>query len=374
MSNGIAYGSCIWCSPWKDTAQLNYWNTDTRNLMLSKLKTIASMADGIRCDMSHCILNNNINSKWGTVLNARGYTMPSSEFWAWAIPQVKSSYPGTIFLAETYDQLDNLVTDGFDYVYEKTLLDKLKACNLDDIRSWITTSQSHSYWLHSAHFTENHDEDRAAAAFSYECTQANCGGYPDCCSGICPSSGYPSCYDGNHCGASSTTCCTCDTCPGRARANAAATVTMTLPGMRFYWQDQWNGYENKLEVHMRRSKSETPWAFSTAHYSKLNGIVKDTAFTSGTWNYAVVNGTSDCWRLMAWRWNYNNSAKRLVVINYSDTQGSGYVVVPDVTGSSTVTITELFSGTQYSRSAPDMRSTGLNVIIPCWSAQIFQYP
>jgi hypothetical protein len=35
------------------------------------------------------------------------------------------------------------------------------------------------------------------------------------------------------------------------RANAAALVCMTLPGLRFYFMDQMNGFKNRLAVHMR---------------------------------------------------------------------------------------------------------------------------
>jgi len=42
---------------WKDTVQWNYWNTDTRILLKSFVKKIASMSDGIRCDMAMIIIN-----------------------------------------------------------------------------------------------------------------------------------------------------------------------------------------------------------------------------------------------------------------------------------------------------------------------------
>ncbi len=35
------------------------------------------------------------------------------------------------------------------------------------------------------------------------------------------------------------------------RADAAAMLTYTLPGMRFYYMWQFEGYKNKLDVHLR---------------------------------------------------------------------------------------------------------------------------
>ena len=69
-TNGVAFGNMYGSSPWtyvpllaflhnfaRDVCQLNYWNNDTRTLMLDKLMIIAEYADAIRCDMAYIILN-----------------------------------------------------------------------------------------------------------------------------------------------------------------------------------------------------------------------------------------------------------------------------------------------------------------------------
>jgi hypothetical protein len=78
---------------------------------------------------------------------------------------------------------------------------------------------------------------------------------------------------------------------------------------------------------------------------------------------------------MAWRWADDAGNKRLVVINFSDTEGWGNVVVPDASAPSgdNLTITELFSGIQYVRSASQMRTTGLVCGVAPFSAQVFDY-
>ncbi len=68
--------------------------------------------------------------------------------------------------------------------------------------------------------------------------------------------------------------------------------------------------------------------------------------------------------------------QRLCVINYSDTDGSGSVIVSNAQappGTDNLTITELLSGQSYVRSASQMRNSGLFVIVPPWYAQIFSY-
>jgi hypothetical protein len=40
---------------------------------------------------------------WNKELSSWGYTRPAQEFWATAIATVKQAYPGTLFLAEVYN-------------------------------------------------------------------------------------------------------------------------------------------------------------------------------------------------------------------------------------------------------------------------------
>ena len=59
-------GGDVYNSGWTDTVQLNYWNSATREAQISTLKSIASLADYIRCDMSMDILNDLIERAWGS--------------------------------------------------------------------------------------------------------------------------------------------------------------------------------------------------------------------------------------------------------------------------------------------------------------------
>jgi glycosidase len=327
LPNGIAFGSPGWGQPWTDTAQFNYWNPEFVTHQINVLLKIASFADYIRCDMAFLLLNSQISANWAWTLNTWGYTQPSDEFWHAAIQQVKQQYPQLKFLAEVYDPwTQELQDNGFDFTYDKTLYDHLAAGNLDDIRGYIT-SRSLAYHQHTARFVENHDEPRAASYFG-----------------------------------------------SNWRADAAALVTMTLPGMRFYFQGQRDGYRNKLDVHLRRAAPESAVSAVQQMYAQLTAITAHEVF-QGQWQYQNVFGTSTAWRLMAWTWSTNDH-KRLVVVNYSDTQGEGRVILSDaapVNGNDTIAVTELFSGITYYRSAKDLRTNGLYVIVNQWWAQIFSY-
>lgn len=327
MPSGIAYGSDGY-GPWKDTAQYNYWNPDTRAARIKELFYVASLADAIRCDMAYLAINNLFGQTWGSQLASWGFSRPATEFWADAISAVKSVYPNVVFLAEVYSPWQgDLQAQGFDYTYDKALYDLITSDDLDNVRGHISGS-SVSYLTHSAHFVANHDEERAAAHFG-----------------------------------------------GWTQANAAALIMYTIPGMRFYWMGDFEGYKAKLAVQLRRESWEPVHNATEQFYATLLPIVTADVFNKGTWTYLAVSGSNSDWRLMAWRWEYNNQ-KRLCVINYSDTAGSGSVIVSNAQappGTDNLTITELLSGQSYVRSASQMRNSGLFVIVPPWYAQIFSY-
>jgi len=88
----------------------------------------------------------------------------------------------------------------------------------------------------------------------------------------------------------------------------------------------------------------------------------------------VIN-SNDNWRLLAWKWNYNDD-KVLCLINYSTQTGSGAVLLSDAmprNGNDTIPVTELFTSTVYWRSAQQIRSQGLYVVIDAFATQFFKY-
>jgi len=329
LPNGIAYGSnCPNCGAWTDTAQFNYWNQQLRKERITELLKVASLSDAIRCDMAFLLLNDQIQQNWGTQLSSWGYSRPSTEWWSDSIAAVKKQYPNIIFLAEVYDPFQSTLQSlGFDYTYDKNLYDKLGNGNLDDIRNWIS-SNSLQFLSHSAHFISNHDEPRAPSFF-----------------------GSP------------------------FRANAAALITFTIPGMRFYWMWQFNGFSNRLDIHLRREEPEPVVDYVESFYETFLPVVMDDVFKYGQWTYLNVFGSDDSWRLIAYTWQYGNK-KRLCVLNYSDTQGSGKIIVPNaepVNGNDTISVTDLLSGDVFYRSASNMKTDGLFVVVNQWYGQIFEY-
>ncbi|MDE6397339.1 MAG: alpha-amylase, partial [Muribaculaceae bacterium] len=147
---------------WYETVKLNYGIDpangskhfdpipDTWLKMLHILRYWASKnIDGFRCDMAH---------------------MVPIEFWHWAIPQVKDTYPDIIFIAEIYDvglYRPYLFEGGFDYLYDKVnLYDTLRGIECHNVSAaqltscWQTVEGISGRMLN---FLENHDEQRYAS-------------------------------------------------------------------------------------------------------------------------------------------------------------------------------------------------------------------
>ena len=98
---------------------------------------------------------------------------------------------------------------GFDYCYDKALLDKLEG-NAFNVNDYIHYKGEY-FFGHVAHFVENHDENRVVYNM-----QGNL-----------------------------------------EKARAAGTIAATLGGMIFFNHGQWSGLKNKLDVHLRRGASES---------------------------------------------------------------------------------------------------------------------
>jgi hypothetical protein len=321
---------------------LNYWNPALVNVRIQQLLFIANFADGIRCDMAYLLLNDLFAAAWQNELQSWGWNRPSNEFWATALSILKQKYPQTIMMAEVYGGYEpTLQSLGFDYTYDKTVYDKLSSSDLDGLRAWL--SQSHGqysnveYLSQCSHFTSNHDQPRAVSNF------------------------------GNW-----------------WQADAAALLTFTLPGLRFYWMWEENGFSSQIDIHLRRERNETINANVVSFYNnQMWNITMLPPFRQGSWTYLnVIQTDGSSWRLIAYKWTMpdNTSStqptKILCVVNYSDQNGGGKIVLDDAeekNGSDNIPVTDLLSGTVYWRSAQQMRTDGLVVVVNSWYAQILSY-
>jgi len=137
-----------------------------------------------------------------------------------AIRKVREEHPDFVFMAEVYWDLEwTLQQQGFDYTYDKRLYDRLREQHARPVREHFRADLV--YQKKSACFLENHDELRAATAFSSQVHQA------------------------------------------------AAVLTYFCPGLRFFHEGQLQGWQKKISVHLCRGPEQPSDQGLQAFYRRL---------------------------------------------------------------------------------------------------------
>ena len=207
----LAHGRDPYFSGWVDTLQLDYSKPAVQQAMKDELFKIASLCDGVRCDMAMLILPEVFLRTWG---------LSAAPFWPEAIQQVRQNMPDFTFMAEVYwDMEPTLLEQGFDFAYDKHLLDVLAHGQGKDVIAHLEKTSSYKDQL--AHFLENHDEKRAADIFPFE------------------------------------------------KHKAAAVLAFLSPGLRFFHQGQLTGSRLRVPVHLCRGPEEMPDIPLVEFYTKL---------------------------------------------------------------------------------------------------------
>jgi len=317
----LAKGKDPYYLPWSDTVQLNYFNPATRAANLEEMGRIAGHCDGFRCDMAMLMLNDIFQKTWGWANKNPAYAPPGHEFWTEAI----SRFPGLIWIAEAYwDTERTLQQLGFDYVYDKTLYDHLRCSPAYDVYLQLTADTD--YQMKMLRFIENHDEPRAAEVF------------------------------------------------GRDRAEAAAVVVATTPGMKLYHQGQFEGKKIRLILQLRRVKDEIPDNIARAFYEKLLTITNQDIFHSGTWKLkeALPVGLDNSFRnLIAYMWRWETQTK-LIVVNLSQDFAQCRISLEyELDAAKEYVLVDELNDQRYERNGKDMTHPGLHIILGGYRAHIF---
>ena len=325
--SGIAFGRYNHdADPWKDVIQWNYWEPDTRELMKNNLMTVLTYADGARCDVASLMLNEAFEQTWKEELDYWGYKKPENEFWEYAFNEVKKKFPNAILLAEVYGdwEIESLYKVGFTYTYDKEILDKLEG-SASDVNKYIQ-SRDIEFFDHSAHFVENHDENRIVYNVK-----------------------------GNI-----------------EKAKAAGTIAATLGGMIFMNHGQWSGYINKLEVHLRRGADEMEDAGVKRYYKRLMQVIRDPAFKGSGYSF-VKDKTGEKKDDFVAYIRQEEGNHYLIVVNYSETAGCAQVPIYDIEGKGEKTLHEVIDDVEYVRNVDTIKEEGLTVCLYPWQSQIFKY-
>lgn len=307
---------------WPDVLQLNAFNAGLREAAIETISNIAEQSDGIRCDMAMLFLNAIFERTWA----GRAGQRPATEYWEDVISVIKRSHPGFLFIAEAYWDLEwELQQKGFDFCYDKRLYDRLEHSNAESIRLHLCADLAYQGKL--LRFIENHDEPRAAAAFS------------------------------------------------PAKGRAAAVAIATLPGMKLFHEGEFEGRRVKLPVFLGRRPNEPVDESLREFHKKLLEATAHKIFREGQWSLCERTGWSDnvsFQNLLAWNWLYEDE-RYLIAINFSDAPAQARVQVtwPDA-GGRKWQLRDTFSSAVYEREGNEILSPGLYVELAPWNYHLFQ--
>jgi hypothetical protein len=228
----LAHGRDPNFDPWTDTAQINFWSEDAREALIQTLLGIASMADGVRCDMAMLALNDVFAKTWNPAIDVQ--SSPSAEFWQEAIQRVRQRYPNFVMIAEAYWGLEGrLIEVDFDFTYDKDLYDCLRDRDASDVLRFFA-KEKESRTQH-VHFVENHDEQRSVVAF------------------------------------------------GRDRSKSAALITSLLPGMAMFQDGQAQGRKTRTPVQLLREEEEQADLEIQQFYERLLLVLNLQVVRQGHW-------------------------------------------------------------------------------------------
>jgi hypothetical protein len=320
ITSYLAHGRDPYFPPWTDTAQLNYFNPDTRLAMIELLKQLARYCDGVRCDMAMLVLNRLFQEDWGWANQPEVYPGITREFWDEAIREV----PGLVYIAEAYwDTEWNLQQLGFDFTYDKRLYDRIRNSPAQEI--YLHLKADISYQSKLVRFIENHDELRSLTAF------------------------------------------------GKSKSEMAAVLISTLPGMRFYYQGQFEGLKIKMPLQVRQTKTEAVDREIQSFYKTLLSRVNEPIFHVGKWRLKEVFKDTDnsFENLISYLWKLEGKLK-LVLVNLSPFASQGRVCFQDdVSEETDYLLINLSTGQNSTRSGLLMAHPGLSFSLEGYQAQIF---
>jgi hypothetical protein len=317
--NVFACGRDPYFPAWPDVLQVNAFDMGLRKAVTETIVSIARQCDGIRCDMAMLMVNSIFERTWG----ARAGAKPATDYWSDLIPAIKQSHPDFRFIAEAYWDMEwELQQQGFDFCYDKRLLDRLEHDSPETVRLHLCADLAYQNKL--VRFIENHDEPRAAKTFSTE------------------------------------------------KNRAAAVVMSTLPGARLFHEGQFEGRVVRPPVFLGRRPAEAVNQDLQTFYTQLVYALDSPVFREGDWSLCERTGWPDnqsFQNLVAWNWR-NGDQRRLIVVNLSGTPVQALVRVP--WGGGNWTLRDAMSGEVYERNGDQMQNEGLYVDLGPWNCHFFE--
>ena len=232
----VACGRDPYFPPWRDVAQLNYFNPATRDAMSGVLESIAEHCDGVRCDMAMLVLNEVFANTWHTVDLL--WRAPSEEFWPSAIARAQPHVPRRSVLGSRVGAAAARISLHLRQAAARSTAPLAAA----EVRGHLQADPA--YGARMVRFLENHDEHRSLPTFG-------------------------------------------------ARLPAAAAIAYAQPGMRFFFDGQFEGAGIRTPVQLGRWTDETARADVQELYRRLLSVIDLDVFHDGAWRLLDIRSAGD---------------------------------------------------------------------------------
>jgi len=326
----IAHGKDPYFPPWTDTAQLNYNNRSTHELLTDALLGLADRCDGVRCDMAMLMLRDIFDKTWGDrITNRPNGENPDREFWETAVDAVRERHPEFVLIAECYWNTDRRLQQmGFDYTYDKVLYDRLIYSEGAPVNEHLGAEWRFN--RKALRFLENHDERRAADLF----------------------------VNGKH--------------------EAAMTIAATVPGMLLVHEGQTRGARVRVPVQLIRRPDEPADEHLSDFYRRLLEVASGPVLKHGGWRPLRVseaweaNGSYHNFVCHIWHKDDDQREAKVAVVNYSARRGQCYVAItlPWISGRKVV-LRDLLNGVTYEREGDELLHPGLYLDLKPYEVHVF---
>jgi hypothetical protein len=232
-------------------------------------------------------------------------------------------------MAEVYWDLEwTLQQQGFDYCYDKRLYDRLQSGSVQSIREHLNAGLDYQDKL--VRLLENHDEPRAASVFPWP------------------------------------------------RHRAAAAIAFLSPGLRFFYQGQFEGARVRIPVHLCRGPEEPINHEVLEFYNRLLIILKETEdFRNGKWSLIepkpAWTGNSSSAGFIAYAWSGKDKPLYVVAVNYQEHRGQCNLVLPfkELEGKR-VHLADMMANEIYERDGGELIGRGLYIDHAAWQINVFE--
>ena len=158
------------------------------------------------------------------------------------------------------------------------------------------------------------------------------------------------------------------------KRQAVALMIATLPGIRLFYEGQFEGRVVKLPVFLRRRPDENVDQDLQDFYKKLLNAIDRPVFRDGEWSLCERTGWPDnttTQNIVAWNW-LKGEERYLIIVNLSGLSAQARVQVPwDDIGDYEWQLSDSISGVTYNRQGDEMRSPGLYVDLGPWNYNLF---